>query len=167
MSRTECIAYIVIAKRSKLFSELLTGLVGLGLFFHAETGILKQNNIAFLHCCNCSGSCFAGYIVIGYEYNFLAQLLGKCLCNRCKRFLLAGTFFYLAKMGAKDYLAAIIDQLLDSRKCTNDSVLVGNHTILQGNVEVTSYKDSSSLCVKIINRFLIQTHSAFLHLIII
>ena len=66
---TECVAYIIISQISQFLAELFAVL---GLFSAAETCILQKNYIAFLHSFYSLGSCFAGYIVIRYENNFLA-----------------------------------------------------------------------------------------------
>ena len=125
--RAECITYIQISQVSQFFAEFLTVL---GLFCATETGILKQNNVAFLHVLNSLGSCFAGYIVVSYESNLFAQLLGQSLGNRCQRFAFVGAILYLTQMRAKNYLAAIIDQLLDGRQSCNDTGIVSDLTIL-------------------------------------
>ena len=125
--RAECITYIQISQVSQFFAEFLTVL---GLFCAAETGILKQNNVAFLHVLNSLGSCFAGYIVVSYESNLFAQLLGQSLGNRCQRFAFVGAILYLTQMRAKNYLAAIVDQLLDGRQSCNDTGIVSDFTVL-------------------------------------
>ena len=125
--RTKCITYIQISQVSQLFAEFLTVL---GLFCATETGILKQNNVAFLHVLNSLGSCFAGYIVVSYESNLFAQLLGQSLGNRCQRFAFVGAILYLTQMRAKNYLAAIVDQLLDGRQSCNDTGIVSDLTVL-------------------------------------
>ncbi len=155
MGRTERIAYIQIRKISQLLRELLSVLC---LFLAAETGILKQDNVSLLHVLNCLCRSLACYIVIRYENNLLAELLGQSLCNGCERLLLVGTFLYLAEVGAEDYPAAVVNQLLNGRQRRYDSRLVRNLAVLQRYVEVTSYQNSLSLRIDIINRFLIQTH---------
>ena len=125
--RTECITYIQISQVSQLFAELLTVL---GLLCATETGILKQNNVAFLHVLNSLGSCFAGYIVVSYESNLFAQLLGQSLGNGCQRFAFVGAVLYLAQMRAQNYLAAIVDQLLDGGQSCNDTGIVSDLTVL-------------------------------------
>ena len=125
--RTECITYIQISQVSQLFAELLTVL---GLLCATETGILKQNNVAFLHVLNSLGSCFTGYIVVSYESNLFAQLLGQSLGNGCQGFAFVGAVLYLAQMRAQNYLAAIVNQLLDGGQSSNDTGIVSDLTVL-------------------------------------
>lgn len=152
---TECIAYIVICKVSKLFCKLLACVLRLGLFLASETSVLKKNHITGLHCCNCLGCCLAGYVVISDELHFLAELLGKTCCYGSKRLALVGSVLNLAEMGAEDNLCALFDQLLDRGKSCNDTSLIGDLAFLERYVEIASYQNSSACCVKIVNSFLI------------
>ena len=127
MGGAECITYIVICQISQLFAELLAVL---GLFRATETGILKQDNIALFHSLNSLGSCLAGYVVIRYEYNILAQLLGQAYCNRSQRLALVRAILYFAQVGAENHFCALTDQLLDGRQCSHDTGLVGDDTVL-------------------------------------
>ena len=90
---TECITYIIVCQVSQFFTERFAVL---GLFFAAETGILKQHHIAFAHLCHSFGGCLAGYIVICYKVYFLAQLLRQPLGNRSQGLSLVGAILYLA-----------------------------------------------------------------------
>ena len=94
-------------------------------------------------------------MIIRYEYNFFAKLLGKTLCNRCKGLALVRAILYFSKVGAENYFAAVSDQLLDGRKCCYDTCLICDHAIFQRYVEIASYKDAFSFCIDIINCFLI------------
>ena len=118
--RTECIAYIDISQVSQLFAELFAVL---GLLCATETGILKKHNVAVFHCFYSSFVAASPVTsIIRNKCYFLAKLLGKTLCNRCKRLALgSGSFFSFSKVRAQDYLAAVSDQLLDRRKCCNDT----------------------------------------------
>ena len=69
-------------------------------------------------------------MIISNEFYFLAKLLGKTLCNRCKGLALVRAILYFSKMGAENYLSAVSDQLLDGRKCCNDTGLICDHAIL-------------------------------------
>ena len=151
VSGTESIADIVVAELSKLFCELLASLAGLGLFLASETGVLKEDDIAFVHSCNSCCCISAGYVVISDEFDFLAELLGKSCCNGSKRLTLVGAVLNFAEVGAKDDLAAIVDELLDRRQCSHDTGLICDNAALKRNVEIASDKNSLALYVDIIN----------------
>ena len=124
---TKCVAYIVVSQVSQLFAEFLAVL---GLFFAAETGILQKYHIAVCHSLNSLGCCFAGYIVIRYEYNLLAQLLFQSYSNRSQGLTLVGAIFYFAQVRAEDNLCTFVNQLLDSRQSCNNTSLVCDLAIL-------------------------------------
>ena len=50
VSRSESITYIVVSQLGKLLCESLSCLLGLRLLLTPETGILKQDDIPFVHC---------------------------------------------------------------------------------------------------------------------
>ncbi len=156
MRRTECIAYIIVREISEFLRKLLACFLRLCLFLASEACILKQNDIARLHSCDSLCCCFAGDIIIRNEFHFLAELLGKTCCYRCKGLSLVGPVLDLSKMRAENYLCSLVDQLLNRRKSRNNAGLIGNFAVLERNVEVASHKDSSASRVKIINGFLIE-----------
>ena len=159
VGRTECVAYIVIAKIGKFLAE---SLAVLGLFGTTETGVLKKNNLTGLHLGNSLRGSLTGYVVIGNKLNGLTELLGKTLCNRCKALVLVGAVLYLSEMGAKDNLSAVIKELVDGRKRSNDTGIVGDYAALKRNVEITANQYSSALSGKIVNGFLVQRHFCIL-----
>ncbi len=73
VGRTKRITHIQISQVSQLFAEFLAVL---GLFLTAETGILQQNHIAFLHGFHSLCGSFAGHIIVGHKHHFPAKLLG-------------------------------------------------------------------------------------------
>ena len=152
MSGTESVVYKNVAQGSQLFGESFAVLG----FFCSVTGILKKDNVSVLHsfyCCFCIRSNHFG---ICCKFYFLAKQLGKTCCNRCQRQLRLGFSLRLSKMGAKDNLSSVCDQLFDSRKRCNQTVFICDFAFLQRYVEVASAKDAFSFYVDIINGFLIQ-----------
>ena len=152
MSGTECIINEYISDRSKILRESISVL---GLFC-SETGILEKDNITVFHSCYSCANVLANNFRISNELHFLAKELGKTYCYRSKS--LGELIFFglnLAEMGAKDNLAAVCDQLLDGRKCCNQSVLIGDLTGDDGNVEIATAENSLTLYVDVINCFLI------------
>jgi hypothetical protein len=155
MSGTECIVYENITKRSKFLGESLSVL---GLFF-SVAGVLKKNNISVLHCSYCSLGIGADNFGICRENDRLAEAFCQALCYGSQRHLGLGLSLRLAEVGAKDDLAAVSDQFLDSGQSRYDTVVVSDDAGLQRNVEVASAQDIFALYVDIINGFLIQSHN--------
>ena len=58
-------------------------------------------------------------------------------------------------MGAEDNLAAIVDQLLDCRKCSHDTGLICDLAILERYVEIASYEHSLAFYIDIIYGFFV------------
>ena len=111
---------------TEILCKALTSLSGLGLFLAAEPGVLQENDVAVLHLCDSLGCCISGDMIVGDELDFLAELLGKALCNRCQGLTLVGSILDLAEMGAEDDLCALIDQLLNGGQSGNDTGLIGD-----------------------------------------
>ena len=132
---TECVAYIVVCEVSQLFAELLAVLC---LLSSTKTCVLKKNDISLFHCVHSLCCSFAGYIVIGYENNFFSEFLGKALCNRCKGFSLVRSVFNFSEVGAENYLAAIVDQLLDRRESRVDTCLICDLAVLKRYIEIAA-----------------------------
>ena len=135
MGGTECIAYIIVCEIRELFAELLAVLC---LLSATETCILKKDYVPFFHSIHCLCCSFTGYIVIRNEYNFLSKLCGKALCNRCKGFSLVRSVFNFSEVGAENYLAAIVDQLLDRRESRVDTCLICDLAVLKRYIEIAA-----------------------------
>ena len=151
VSGTESVVYKYVAERSEIFGERFSVL----RLFRSVTGVLQKDYIAVLHSLYSSLCVGANYLRIRSELHFLAQQLGKTGSNGSQRQLRLRLSLGLSKMGAQDYLSAVSDQLLNGGKRCNQTVLIGDLSILQRNVEVTSAENSFSLYIDIINGFLI------------
>ena len=151
MCGSERVIYKYICQGSQLFGECLSVL---GLLC-TITGVLQKNYVAVLHSLY-SCLCVRSYnLRISRELYFLSQKLRQSLCYRRQRQLRLRLSLRLAQMGAEDYLSAVCDQLLDSRKCCYQTILVCDLAILQRYVEVASYQDALSFYIDVIYRFLI------------
>ena len=150
----ECVADIIVSQVSQFFGELFAVL---GLFFAAEAGVLKEDHIAVLHLGNCLGRSFAGDVVIGNKDDFLAELLGQALCDRCQGFALVRPVLDFAEVRAEDDFRAALDELADGRKRSDDTGLVGDLAVLQRDVEIAADQDALALNVlKVFNTLFVQ-----------
>jgi hypothetical protein len=59
---------------------------------------------------------------------------------------------------AKNYLAALLEKVLDRRKCLYDSLVGGDNTVLKGYVKVATDKNSLAGYVDILNGSLVVSH---------
>ena len=151
MGGSESVVYKYVAEGSQIFGESLSVL---GLF-RSVTGVLQQDHIAVLHGLNRSFCIGAYHFRIRSELHFLAKQFGKTDSNGSQGQLRLRLSLGFSKMGAQNYLSAVSDQLLNGGKRCNQTVLVGDLSILQRNVEITSAENSFSLYIDIINGFLI------------
>ena len=156
MSGTESVVYEYFCQRSEILGESLSVL---GLFF-SVAGILKENYVAVLHCCDCCLGIGANNFRICRENDRLAEALSKTCSYGSQRQLGLGLTLRLAEVGAKDNLAAVSDQLLDGGQSCNDTVVISDNAGLQRYVEVASAQDIFALYVDIINGFFIQSHNS-------
>ena len=152
MSCSESVVYEYICEGSKFLGECFAVLC---LFF-AITCVLKKNNIAVLHSRNSCFCVLADYIVISCKYNFLAEKFGKACSNRSQRKFRLRLALRLAEVAAKDDLAAVGDQLLDCRKSSDQTILIGDDAGFQRNVEIAAAKNAQAFYVDIINRLFIK-----------
>ena len=60
-------------------------------------------------------------------------------------------------MGAKDYLAAVCYKLLDGGKSSDYSVVVGDNSVLERNVEIATNQNLLALDTDVINADFVQT----------
>ncbi len=141
-------------QRSQLRAERLEVL---GLFL-AETGVLQQNDVAVLHGGNgCLGVSADDLVVIG-EYNVLAEQLGQANGYGREGELLLRAVLRLAEVGAEDELTAVGDDLFDGGQSGGDTVIVGDHAVLERYVEVTAAKNLFAGKVDVINGVLVEFH---------
>ena len=148
VAAAECIVNVCICQRSQLLAELRHVL---GLFL-AETGVLQQNDIAVVHGSNSSLCVLAHNVIVISEHNGLAQLCAQSHSNGSEAELCLGAVLRLAQMAAQNDLRAVIDQLLDGGQSRIDAVLVGDDTVLHGDVEITADKDLLAAVVLIVDR---------------
>ena len=152
VSCSKCIVYKYVAKGSQIFAELILVLC----LFCTVTCVLKKNYVAVFHCCY---SCFAfGPTTSGSAANFTSCPSSSERRNsyRCKRQFRFRLSLWFSQMGAKDYLSTVRDQfLIVGRAATRrfSSVIFPS---CKRNVKVTSYKDSLSFYVDIVNRLFIS-----------
>ena len=154
MSRAESVhnENLAVNEVCKLLSELLTVL---GLLVSSESCILKNNDLAVVHLCNCLLGIVADYCIVCCEsYLCIYQLCESCCCGSEGELSLR-TVLRLAQMRAKNYLSAVSCELIDSRERSCYSVIVCDDAVLERNIEVNSYKDFLSFYINVINTDLV------------
>ena len=103
--------------------------------------------------------CTACHGVIRSEDHLgIRQQLLKALCDRREGELCLRTVLRLAQMGAEDELTAVSDDLLDSGESCGDTVVVGDHAVLERDVEVTAAEYLFAGEVDVINGVLVEFH---------
>ena len=149
VSGAEGVVHVAVSQAGQLFAEL--GQV-LGLLL-AEAGVLQQNHVAVVHSGNSGLSLLAHNGVVIGEHNVLAQQLAQTHGYGSQAELLFGAVLGLAQMAAQDHLATVLDQLLDGGQGGNDAVIVGDHALLHGNVEIAAHQNALALNVQFLNGF--------------
>ena len=131
----ECIVYENFSKGSKFFCEF--GCV-FGFFF-IITNVFKKGNFTFFKGC---GNIFCVFAddVFAHSY-FAAEKFGKSCCNGSKREFRKPFTFRSSKMGAEDYLCAVIFEVFDGGECCNDSFIVGDDAFFKRYVEIAADKN--------------------------
>ena len=84
-------------------------------------------------------------------FHFFAEFFGKAFGHRSQgkfRFRFALRF---AEMRAEDQFCAVVDEILDGRERSVDTVFIGDDTIFQGNVKVAAGKDAFAVDVNVFN----------------
>jgi hypothetical protein len=64
----------------------------------------------------------------------------------------------LAHVGAKDHHSALVAQVLDGRQSLNDTLIAGDHAVLQGHVEVATDKNLLTGNGNVFNGLLVVSH---------
>ena len=144
VSRTESVhyEYFVVNEFRKFLSEFFAVL---GFFVAAETGVFENYDVAFCHFSNCLLSVFANNGIVLSESNLSAYKLCKSCSSGSQRELVFGTVLGLAEVRAQNNLCTVFNQLVDGGKCSGNSVVVGDLTVLKRNVKVNSDKDLFAL----------------------
>ena len=144
---SECVVYIYVAQRSQLLAEFIFVLC----LFCTVTCILKKDHIAVFHCLNSSLCVWSDYLRIRSKFYFLSKQLGKARCHRCQRQLRFRLSLRFSEMRTQDDSSSVSDQFFDRRQSCYQTVFVGNLSIDQRNVEVTSYQNFLAFYINVIN----------------
>ena len=148
----EGIVYKHIAQGSQFLGE---GFAVFGLFL-AVTGVLQQNHVAVVHGSYGRLGVFTHDTVIRSEFNIDAQLFAQLYRHGSETQLGNRLTLRLAHMGAKDDLAAVVDQLLNGGQGRIDAVFIGDDAALHRHVEVAANQDFFALYVDVVHRFFVQ-----------
>ena len=151
MGCTKSIVYKYICQRSQVFGKCLFVLC----LLCTVTSIFKKNYFSVFHSfyrCLCV---VTNYIGIRCKFDFLSQKFGKTFCYWCKRQLWLWLSFWLSEMGAKNYFAAVFDQLLDRRKRCLDTCFIRDISVFQRYVKIASYQDAFPFYVNVVYRFFV------------
>ena len=141
-----------ICQGSQILGE---GIFILGLFL-AETCVLQKDNVPILHLIHSCADIVIHNNGAGNEFHFLSEKFGEAGGHRRKRLCLFILLcFHLAQMRAEDNFAAVSDQFLNSRKSSNQTVLVRNLSVLERHVEIAADKHALSLYINVIHRFFV------------
>ena len=147
-----------ISQRSKLGGE---GLEVFGFFF-SETGVLQKHYVAVFHFGNSLLCVFAYDLVVVCEYYVLTEKLGKTNSHGSQAEFLFGTVFGLAEVRAEDNLAAVSDQFFNCGQSSGDSVVIGDHAVLERYVEVNANEHFFALNIDVINCYFVELHSKYI-----
>ena len=152
VSGAEGVVYKDLSHRSELFCEFGIVLLLAGI----ETGVFKQHCLAGLEL----GSHLAGLGTygVGSERNVLTEQLGKSCGYGSQRVLGVDLSLGLAHVGAEDHGCTVREQIFNGGNCLDDSLIGGDHAILERNIEVTAHKNFFAGYVDILNGFRIVGH---------
>ena len=154
MGRAERVVDEDVREGTEFFGE---GSFVLGLF-RSVTGVLKEDDVSVLHGSNGCFGILADHIVVCGEGDRLAQELCEADCDGSEGQFGLRFALRFAEVGAKDDLATVSNEFLDGRKRGDQTVLVGDLAVFQGDVEVTAYEDFLAFYVDIVNGFLVEFH---------
>mmetsp|Transcript_3805 Transcript_3805/g.5699 ORF Transcript_3805/g.5699 Transcript_3805/m.5699 type:complete len:200 (+) Transcript_3805:832-1431(+) len=124
---------------SKLLNE--SSLV-LGLLL-VETSILKHDNISFLGSIYNLGNLLSD--TVGGKGNSLVKKLRHALGTRSKRELVLWAVLGASQMGADSYDGTLSFEVLNGRDGRTDTGIVSDGLSVEGNVDITTYKNLLSL----------------------
>lgn len=106
------------------------------LFFFMVTYILKKHNVAWFQRFRFRFCVFTDDV---FRHNYLfAKQLRQALCYRSEGKFWLPAFFRAAEVRTKDQFCVVIQQIFDRWQRGNDPLVVGDHTVLQRYVEVTT-----------------------------
>ena len=188
VSRTESVVYVNVCVCRKLLSEVCAVLclscVEACVLKENCLAALESRNLCLCilaYDVLCEGNNVAEKLVKSYcnglecKCLLIVESLLEILCL-CGCLLLCGKSLYLllfllgksealckdavglAHVRAKNYLCALVEKILDCGKCANDSLIAGDNSVLERNVEVATYKNSLAGNVDVLNGFLVVGH---------
>jgi hypothetical protein len=152
MSSTESIVDIDISKASQASTELLDGLgVSLGfvtililsraLLLNVETKVFQENDLTTSS--RLAGSFNFGTNTVIKESHRLTKEFLDLSSDGSKRVLFLAFAIGTTKVGHQDYSSSTVFQgILDGRQSLNNTIVVGDLSFFQGNVEVDSNKNN-------------------------
>ena len=155
MAGAKGIVHIGVGQAGQLLAEL-RHVLG---FFLAEAGVLQQHHVAVVHGGDSGLGLRTDNLVVIGKLDGLAQLLAQAHSDGGQAELGLGAVLRLAQMAAQDDLGAVLDQFLDGRQRRIDAVVVGDDTVLHGDVEIAADKHPLAGVIFIINGLFTQTHS--------
>jgi len=149
----ECIVNIDLSHGSQFLRE--SGIVL--LLFLVETNVLEQHSLAALEL----GSQLLSVLtndVLSQLY-FLAEQLGQALCNRCQRVLHLELTLRAAQMRAQNNSSVMLEQILDGRQCSDDTLVVGDAAgLVLRDIEIAANDNLLARNVNILYALLVVIH---------